>query len=506
MTTIAMSANAQYGRTLPDVEMVRDCIEGEPKIKHETTKYLTHPDMIDKTSPQAIARYAAYIQGAEFDEYPSDTERSILGAMTTGQPTIDLPDKLAYLEENADGDGMPLAGLQEILYKNLLEVKYHILVAEMASLKSAGAEIGKRLSQADYERLKLKASIKSYTRESLVDWEFERINGVMQLSLLVFEESCCVRDKDTLATKTVKGRLVLGLDANGKYYQKKLILGDDKKYSQKELFYPKVGGRELKWIPAEIVIDEEVQAGCIPAATGYLRSVCAASLNRYRVSADEKEAMRHMQPTTFTRGWSQGDLELFKELNGGREYIAFGAGVSNNLPREVEVDIKGLGAETEPFEKYYERSDKKLASFGANVGGDSQQAKTATQAASEASKRVAVMNSIANNSERAIKRMVSYCGMFMGLWKPEAVEDALKTFDIKFPREFATLKLTPEDAGAIANLVLTGIYPKSEGVKMLVEGGFSVSTAEQIMNELEQQAPMPNAGSPITDNSQDSQE
>ena len=506
MSTIAMNANHQYDRTRCDVDMVRDCIEGEAKIKHETTKYLTHPDMIDKTSSQALARYAAYIQGAEFDGYPSDTERAMLGAMTTGQPTIDLPDKLAYLEENADGDGMPLAGLQEILYKNLLEVKYHILVAEMASLQSAGVEIGQRLSQADYERLNLKASIKSYTRESLVDWEFERINGVMQLSLLVFEESCCERDKDTLATKTVKGRLVLGLDIDGKYYQKKLILGDDGKYSQEEPFYPKVGGKELAWIPAEVVIDEEVQSGCIPAATGYLRSVCSATLNRYRVSADEKEAMRHMQPTTFTRGWSQGDLELFKELNGGREYIAFGAGVSNNLPREVEVDIKGLGAETEPFEKYYERSDKKLASFGANVGGDSQQAKTATQAASEASKRVAVMNSIANNSERAIKRMISYCGMFMGLWKPEAVEDALKTFEVKFQREFATLKMLPEEVAQIISLVNAAIYSKDEAVRMLVEGGFSVSTAQDIMDEVEQQAPMPNTGIPINNDNQDSQE
>ena len=502
---ITIKNHAQYDRTLPDVEMVRDCIEGESKIKYETTKYLTHPDMIDSASEQAKARYKAYIRGAEFDEYPSDTERSMLGAMTKGIANIDLPEKLAYLEENADGDGMPLTGLQELCYKNLLEVKFHILVAEMASLQSVGAEEVERISQADLNKLNLRASIKSYCRESLVDWDFERINGVMQISLLVFKEVECVRDKDTLGTIEQESRLILGLDDEGYYYQSKTIIGKDGELSIEDKLYPEVGGQKLSWVPVEIVVDEEMPAGKIPAATGYLHSVCSAALSRYIVSADEKEAMRHMQPTTFTRGWSQGDLELFRELNGGREYIAFGTGVSNNLPRDVEVDIKGLGAETEPFERYYERSDKKLASFGANIGGDSQQAKTATQAASEASKRVAVMNSIANNSERAIKRMISYCGMFMGLWKPEAVEDALKAFEVKFQREFATLKMLPEEVAQIINLANAAIYSKDEAVRMLVDGGFSVSKAEDILAEVEQQAPMPNAGTPINSNNQDSQ-
>ena len=326
----------------------------------------------------------------------------------------------------------------------------------------------------------------------------------MQVSLLVFEEDECTRDKETLASSKQTSRLILGLDAEGYYYQKKMILGDGGEYRTEEPFYPKVGGQKLSWIPVEIVVDEETPAGKIPAATGYIRSVCAASLYRYRVSADEKESIRHMQPTTFTGKWHQGDLELFKELN-GRDYIAFGSGVSNNLPNDVEVDIKGLGAETEPFEKYYARSDRKLASFGANVGGDSQQTKTATQAAGEASKRVAVMNSIANNTERAIKRMVAYCGMFMGKWAPDAVEDAIKTFEVKFKLEYSKQTISPEAVGQIISLVNSAIYSKDEAVRMLVEGGFSVSSAVDIMDELEQQGPMPVQSSalpnPVVENS-----
>lgn len=480
----------QYDRTLDDVKMVRDCIEGEAKIKYERQEYLKHPDMIDATSQQALARYEAYIQGAEFEEYPAETERSILGAMTSGKATIEVPQALEYLVENCDGDGMPMAGLYELLYKNQLEVKYHILVAEMASLQSVGITDTENMSQAEYAALGLKASIKSYSRESLVDWDFERINGVMQLSLVVLEEKQTVRDKGDLSVKHVTSRLVLGLDDEGKYYQKKMIRGDDGAFESAEPFYPKVGGSELSWLPVEIVVDEETPAGKMPAATGYLRPVCAGALYRYRVSADEKEALRHMQPTTFTSGWKQGDFDLFKTLN-GRDYIAFGAGVSNNMPNGVEVDIKGLGVEIDPFYKYYDRNARKLSAFGANTGEESRQAKTATEAASDVVKRIAIMNSIANNTERALTRMVSYCGMFMGLWSPDNVEDSIKQISIKLPREFSKMRITAEDVNSIVTARTGGLISKREAIRKLVDGGFTIEDAETIMDELEEEGAQP---------------
>ena len=134
------------------------------------------------------------------------------------------------------------------------------------------------------------------------------------------------------------------------------------------------------------------------------------------------------------------------------------------------------------------------------------QSKTATQASSEAAKRVAVMHSIANNTERAIQRMVSYCGMFMGLWAPEQVEQAIDNFTIKFPREFASERISPEEVNAINSLVLSGTYSKVEGVRMLVEGGFSVSDADTILGEVEEQGPQPVIGAAITQQDEDSQE
>lgn len=507
--TTKLTNHDQYDRTLPDVKMVRDCVQGEFEIKRQGTKYLKHPDMIDQASEQARRRYAAYKDGAEFDDYPADTLRSMLGAMTKGKSTIDLPDKIAHLEENADGDGMPLIGLREVCYKNLLEVKFHILVAEMDSLQSLGVDDlyrDKKLSVADLQRLNMKATIKSYSRESLVDWDFRRINGVMQISLLMFEETETIRDNDTLISEDIVSRLVLGLDSNGQYYQKKYLKNKSGGFDSQEPFYPVVNGSRLNWVPAEIVTDEESPSGVIPAATGYIRAVCSASLARYQVSADEKEAMRHMQPTLFAKGARQGDDALFKELNGGREHIAFGSGVANVLPNNMEVEVIGLGAQTEPFENYYIRNDKKLASFGANVGGDSQQTKTATQASSEASKRVAIMHSIVNNTERAIQRMVSYCGMFMGLWSPEDVEAAIDNFEVNFPREFASERISPEEVAAINNLIMSGTYSKAEGVRMLVEGGFSVSDAETILGEVEGQGPMPVQVAANTQQKEDSQE
>src|SRR5690606_14268000 len=120
----------EYNLTYPDVRLVRDCIEGEPAIKREGTLYLKHPNSIDQTSPGQLSRYKAYIDGAEFDEIPGTTLSSMLGQMSEGNIELELPDRLAQLENDIDGDGMPLSGAVEILYSNLLQVKFHILLAE----------------------------------------------------------------------------------------------------------------------------------------------------------------------------------------------------------------------------------------------------------------------------------------------------------------------------------------------------------------------------------------
>lgn len=479
--------NTQYSNAKPYLKLVRDAVEGEPAIKRETTVYLKHPNAIDKTSPAQKLRYECYIDGAEFDGFPAETESGMLGQMLSGDIDYEFPDKIDYLFQDSDGDGIGIEGAAELIYRNLLEAKYHFLLAEYVGLTGLNTE---SLSVADIKKIKPRASIKHYDRESLIDWEFARINGVMQLTLAVLCESATTRD-DELKKTEVKSYLVLALDENGDYHQKKYVqqttATSGTEYVQDGVeIYPMVGGRRLKWIPCQIVVDSQIQAGKMPSGLGYLYPICALSLYRYRVSADHKEALRLMQPTTFTRGWKDGDKELFKEIN-GRDYIAFGAGVANNLPEGVEVDIQGLGVETEPFNTYYEQSELKIKALGGKIDtGKDGQAITATESASNSARNTAVMDKIVRNTEAALKRMVVYCGMFEGLWGADAIEENLDKITLNLPKDFG-IKLTGEQVTSVLSAVTAGVIPKEEGTKILAQGKFTVSNVDELLSQLETQ-------------------
>lgn len=482
---------------LPYVEQVRDCIEGEPKIKSERMKYLKHPNMIDQTSPQQLARYEAYIDGAEFDEFPAATESQMLGDMTRGEFVFELPGKLAELEQDSDGDGMPLDGAVEFVYRNLLEVKWHVLVAEYQGLGNLDT---KDVSLQDLKELNPRATIKHYRRESVIDWDFKKIGGAMQLSMLVLKEVAEERDTEAFTRKEITSHLVLGLDAEGNYYQQKYVTGvDGSSQADGERNYPMIGGQMIKFIPAEVVVDQEWPAGTIPRAVGYLGPVCSTALYRYRESADYKEALRYMQPTTFSQGWKASDKELFSELN-GRDYIAFGAGVSNQLPEGVTVDVVGLGIQTQPFTEYFDQNARKARALGASFDNQdmgAQSSQTAREAGINSAKKTAVMAMIANNVEAAFKRVIAYCGMFEGLFSVDKLAAAVEQIEFNVPRGFGETKLTTQEVAEIRNNVQAGLISKDEGLRQLEAGGWTVEDAETIIGEIEEQGPEIGGDNPL---------
>lgn len=481
-------SHKDYVFAQPYVKLVRDCIEGEPKVKSEMTTYLKHPNMLDQTSESQKNRYRAYIDGAEFDGFPAETETSMLGQMLSGDISVDLGG-LDYLIEDSDGDGTSLTGAIEITFKNLLEVKFHVLLAEFQGLTGLDTA---DVTIEDVKRLNPRATIKHYSRESLIDWEFQRINGVMQLSLCVFVEEATERDAD-LTTACIKSYLVCALDENGDYYQQKYVEsvnGTEKTIIEDgEPLYPLVSNKKLKWIPVEIVIDEETPSGKLPTGLGYLYPICSLALARYRVSADYKESLRFMQPTLFTSGWKSGDHELFKEIN-KRDYIAFGIGVSNNMPEGVTADVIGLGVEVEPYEKYFDHNEAKTRALGGKVDtGSGEKVITATQSAIDHARNSAAMTKIVRNTEAAFKRVIAYCAMFHGLVAADSVETYINQITLDLPLDFG-VKMTPEEVLATISAVQSSIISKEEGLRKLTQGGFTVGSADDIITELENQQPI----------------
>jgi hypothetical protein len=435
--------------------------------------------MVDTTSDQQKKRYKAYKDGAEFDGFPDLTRRGWLGKMRIGDAEIELPSKLEYLHENADGDGVSLPSSIELTASNIFQTKFHVLVADFQGLSDVRSE---ELSLAEAQELNPRATIKQYTRESLVDWQYERINGVMQLSYMRLWERCCKFNRlEQSDREYIDSYLILMLDEDGNYFQQKEVDGE-----LGERNYITVNGQPLKFIPAEIVSDEQNPVGCIPKGMGMLYDICELSLSRYRVSADYKETMRRIAPTITTSGWTQNSFDLFKELN-GKDYMELGATSAVNLPNDVTMDVLNPSISLEGFERYFEKNTDKVKALGGVFKGQQSGNMTATEADINAAELNANLETVADSLESSYKRVIFYCGIFEGLYSPDA--DLPEDIIVSLPRDFATPKLSVEEVRTLVDLVAIGVRTREQVVKALAQGGWDYQDAEATINELLEAGP-----------------
>jgi hypothetical protein len=480
MSTTSISTHPDYPILAPALEAVRTAALGGYFVKLAGYKYLPHPSQIDTTSPAALQRYTEYLAGAEFDEIPMQTLKSWLGRMKFNEAAIDLPSQLQYLIENADNDGVSLTGLIEQTASNVMQVGWHLLVAEYMNAPKAGES----MSATEKSQRNVRAAIKSYNRESVLDWSFARVNGALQLNYLKLYECRSELNTDTGTRDTVNEYVVLALDEMGAYYWQRF---DSEVVTQQtaERNYVTVGGKPLRWLPVDVVCDIEQPAGQMPKSLGLLSPIATACLHRYYRSAKYNEALDYICPTTYTSGWDDHKWEVYKLIN-GIDYIPIGNTAMVNLPDGVEMGVLNPSPALEAAEKFFDSSEAKIKALGGVWPSENgEAAKTATQSNNESSEVTSRLVTLANNLESAFRRMALYCGMFEGLWAQDAIEANLGAVVIDLPNDFASSKMSAQDQQQVRENYLAGLYGRTEALKILFAGGVTVSEVEVILAESE---------------------
>lgn len=488
--TFSVTPHPEASFMRPHIDIVRACIKGQIFVKR-MPDLLPHPSQIDTASKEQQARYKVYLAGAEYDNFPLTTMLSMLGKMKIDDMNFDLPDKLKYLEEDADGDGISLKGLIDSCARNVLQAKWHILLADYQGMSDLELE---STSMHDYEEVNPRASIKQYHRENVVDWHFKRCNGRMQLDYLILKEVGEEFAPSSVGRTQIDSYLLLGIDDIG-YYQAKVVNVVEGEYQTGEKNYVKVNDKPLQFIPAEIVCDEEFKSGSMPQELGYLSLLTDLAIARYRVSADYKEALAALKPTVNVFGINSSEWEQFKETN-GRDYIASGAYTPNIWSNaEAKMELLESSQSLEQFEKYFERNEKKVRALGGVFETDKTGMRTATEVINEAEGQSAILTPTVGSIEAGLRRMVLYCGMFEGVWQAENLEDNMDKFELYLPRDFAVRKLSVEEAKELREQYLAGLLPREELFKVLEIGGWTISSADELtkMGDLGGGMPKPNA-------------
>lgn len=478
-----VKTHPEYNLTAVAVQSVRDAVAGSVFVKDKSTDYLPNPSEIDTTSPDAVARYNRYLQGAEWDAYPEQTLRSMLGKLRVDDAVVELPDSVAYLSEDTDGDGMSLKAMMQQSASELLQVKWQCLVADYQGLTDVAIE---DISVAELSALDARPVIKAYSRENVIYPHYSRINGKLQMSYLMLREVGSTFDQGTMVDTPVKSYLILALDEEGNYYQQKITDGGNASLVEGERNYVTVGNTPLKWLPVQFVMDEQGVTGKLPKELGFLAPICDLTYARYQMSAEYKEAMRSMPPTRDVLGLAGTKMDQFKEAN-GRSYYATGANAVNFLPEGVSVELNSANMEVEFYERYFAANEDKIRSLGGVIVSDQSSDKTATEVSTNAAEQNARLTSIADGIEAAYKRIISYCMMFEGAASQDNVEASMDLITLELNRDFAAAKLTTDEVRAIQELVLNGLLTRKMAIEKLLAGGWLMGDIEQILADLEQE-------------------
>lgn len=485
MTTTTQSTqweHPQYAETRAAVRRMRDSVAGEDVIKSRGAVYLPHPctDPDEVTQDVQVRRYSAFKDYAEYENIPGNTLDTLVGAMFRVPPTLEVDQVDPLLIMDADGDGAGLAQSLELAASECLQMRYIGLLAEYSDLA------GQDPTEITVERareLGLRATIKHYLREDIVNWSYRVVNGVKQLTLVILRESAQqVLNAEDITTQgaaqtCVESYLVLGLDKAGQYFQRRYRMNGTKGGDWSGAVYPLAGGAPLKFIPFEIITANERQVGDVPKQLGYLDPISLKAVHRYRVSALLKEALRiTAQPTSYSKGWTAQSFQQYKDAT-GRSNIVLGAGAHIPLFGEAEVGYLTWDADSSALFKYMEENKKQIIALGGMFSEETDSASTATAAGINSAEKKGVLSTLAKNIEAGYKNVLEWCAMFNGTSSDDVV--------VKLSREFVAVMLGPAERAAILAEYRENVITRTEALRQLERGGVLTKTAEEMLNELE---------------------
>ena len=203
MTTVT-EPRIEYTDQLIDVQRNRAAVAGERSVKRGGVKFLpplasmccsiTYDENGEQQFRQSItltkegqAAYTKYIALASFYGATGRTVDGLVGLIFSKQAVQELPDSIQYLDENADSKGNSLRDLaKKAATEAMISPRSGILVARPSTPEGS--------SIADVEAQNLRPKLLSYKFEDIINWDYEVINNVEKLSLVVLCELTTKRD------------------------------------------------------------------------------------------------------------------------------------------------------------------------------------------------------------------------------------------------------------------------------------------------------------------------
>jgi hypothetical protein len=451
--------------------LVRDVCKGSETIKAAGDYYLPRPNASD-TSQDNKYRYDAYKKRAVFYNATGRTKHSLVGAVFRTWPTLTAPRALDYVSKDIDGQGVSIYQQSQSVIGHLLEVGRHGLLVDYAAVKSG------TVSKADEQAGRARASVASYSAESIINWKTRKVGSQHLLSLVVLRETVDVDTDDGFGSEQVVQYRVLRLDDAGVYTQEVWEEGSSATSMVTASFSPLNGaGQQWKVIPFQFLGSENNDTSIDDSP---LYDMAEINIGHYRNSADYEEAAYLVgQPQPWMSGLSDQWRDHLEA-----EGIFLGSRAPWLLPQGGACGMM----QAQPNAVAKEAMDSKkedMVSLGARLIERGSAVKTATQADNDSAAEHSVLSLVVSNVSEAYSQCL--------VWMAEFV-NAPGEVVYKLNQDFSQISLDATILTGLFNAVQGGKLPSSDFWQYLRDRGVinPEKTDDQIRDELETENPGPN--------------
>lgn len=461
-----------YAASLNLWQLVDDVCAGEEAVKEKGTDYLPMPNPLDQ-SEWNKARYKHYKFRALLYEATGNTLNGLIGAAYRVDPTLVVPDELAYLGHDADGTGISIYQQSQRCLAELLKKGRGGLLVDMPPVDGT-------LTVAQQQAQNIRAQIIFFDARQVINWRTTRVGSKHMLSLVVIAETAEEFSEDGFVVTEIEQYRALKL-VGGKYKveiwrKMRDVESKNEEFRVAEEYFPLDGsGKPWDMIPFTFVgaTNNDINPDLAP-----LLKLATTNLSHYRSSADfEYSSFSHGMPQMFISGIDPVARDYYSLPE---NKITIGGGQVILLQDPNAVVAFAQPAPNSLVERALDRKENQMIALGARLVQAGTVAKTATESRGDQRVQHSVLSLCVANMSEAYTHCLGWVARFM-----KVVPKDDMTYSVN--QDYTETNLDPQALAQVIQSWQQGLLPKTDAWQYMRKVGLirSDKPDDDIQGELD---------------------
>lgn len=456
--------------------LIRDCLEGEQKIKEKGTIYLPYPSTsrVECKNGKEDPRYQSYKDRAVFLNVTRRTLYELLAQVFIKEPVIETHEDnlMQYVLKNATGNGVSLVQCAKQSLNYALAYAYGGVFVDFPETNGA-------VSLADYEKGGYRPTITPYSPFDIKNFRVEDVGAEERLTLVVLGENYFELDNDGFEVKQKEQLRVLRL-VDGVYKQiiYRDLSGAEKSVDFKEwktITPTDANGKTLDYIPFYFIGMENNNPY---PDNPIMYDLASLNISHYRNSADYEHTLFIAgQATLFVSGL-KGNKSMPLNSQNDEPAIKLGSENAINLDNGGTCGLLQAKADSALSESM-ERKEKQMSAFGAKFLDSDNVAKTAYQVKVENPSQGSILANCADNVSDAYTMALKTAHRICGL------DDDKIVFELN--TDFEYNRVGSDEQNFFINAWTAGAISFTEMRECLKRGGSATQENDVALAEIEKE-------------------